>query len=137
MVGDKSGLSSPAGCLVAWTKVCNPREFGGLGVRDLGIQNICLLLKLLHRLHCPQSSAWAEWVQRRASVITLNGDLHGDHWETLRAIIPLYQAITSVMLGDGKCTSLSHCTLKQASVWEIKTTGILPTLVPRLSSTAE
>jgi hypothetical protein len=41
------------------------------------------------------------------------------------------------MLGDGKCTSLSHCTLKQASVWEIKTTGILPTLVPRLSSTAE
>jgi hypothetical protein len=154
--GDKSGTSSPAGCLVAWTKVCNPRDLGGLGVRDLGIQNICLLLKLLHRLHCPLSSAWAQWVQRRASVLTLNGDLHGDHWGTLRAIIPLYQAITSVMLGDGKCTSfwndvwfqdepladrfpalLSHCNLKQASVWEIKTTGLLPTLVPRLSSTAE
>jgi len=60
------------------------------------------------------------------------------------------------VLGDGKCTSfwsdvwfqdepladrfpalMSHCTLKQASVWEIKTTGILPTLVPRLSTPAE
>jgi len=95
-------------------------------------------------------------VQRRASITTLNGDLHGDHWQTLRAIIPLYQAITSVVLGDGKCTSfwsdvwfqdeplaerfpalMSHCTLKQATVLEIKTTGLLPTLVPRLSTSAE
>jgi len=60
--GDKSGHSSPPSCLIAWFNVCFPKEFGGLGIRDLGVQNICLLLKLLHRLHCPQSSAWAQWV---------------------------------------------------------------------------
>jgi hypothetical protein len=86
----------------------------------------------------------------------LNGDLHGDHWHTLKAIIPLYQAITTVTVGDGKCTSfwydvwngdetladrfpalLSHCTLKQATVRELKNSGILPSLVPRLSTVAE
>jgi len=51
--GNTSGHSSPANCLVAWRNVCSPRELGGLGVRDLGVHNICLLLKLLHRLHCP------------------------------------------------------------------------------------
>ena len=80
---DKNGKSSPAACLVAWLKVCSPKEQGGLGIRDLGIQNICLLLKLIHRLHCPQSSAWASWVQGRASLVTLTGDLFGDHWKTL------------------------------------------------------
>ena len=155
--GDKAGIATPANCLVAWTSVCSPRECGGLGVRDLGVQNICLLLKLLHRLHCPQSSAWAEWVQRRASISTLTGELHGDHWQTLRSIIPLYQAITTVQVGDGKCTSfwydvwndsdealadrfpalLSHCSSKHATLWEIKSSGLQSALVPRLSTAAE
>ena len=77
--GDKSGHSSPSSCLITWFKVCSPKDFGGLGIRDLGIHNICLLLKLLHRLHRPQSSAWAIWVRGRANITTLQGDLHGDH----------------------------------------------------------
>jgi hypothetical protein len=54
---DKTGKASLASCLVAWIKVCNPKDLGGLGIKDIGIQNICLLLKLLHRLHCPQGSS--------------------------------------------------------------------------------
>jgi len=65
--GAKDGKASPAACLVAWTAVCNPKDLGGIGVRDIGIQNISLLLKLMHRLHCPSSSAWSQWVQERAS----------------------------------------------------------------------
>jgi hypothetical protein len=57
--------------------VCAPKDLGGLGIKDMGTQNICLLLKLIHKLHCPQSSAWAHWVQGRASVATLKGDIHG------------------------------------------------------------
>ena len=34
-----------------------------MGIKDIGTQNICLLLKLIHKLHCPQSSAWAQWVK--------------------------------------------------------------------------
>lgn len=150
--GEKTGTTSPASCLVAWIRVCYPKDLGGLGIKDLGTQNICLLLKLLHKLHCPQSSAWAQWVRGRASVATLTGDIHGEHWQALRSLLPLYQAITTVSLGDGRACSFwsdvwhgdkaladvfpalfSHCTAKNATVSEIMATGLRQVLVPRLS----
>jgi len=153
--GSSNGRASPASCLVAWTNVCQPKENGGLGIRDLSAQNVCLLLKLLHRLHCTESSTWARWVQGRASIVTLTGDVHGDHWKTLRSLLPLYRALTSVIIGDGKSCSFwedvwlgddaledaypvlfSHCTLKTASVCQMMELGIEQSLVPRLSSQA-
>jgi hypothetical protein len=97
--------STHAQCLVAWTNVCTTKDLGGLGTKDLGAQNICLLLKLIHRLHSAESSAWAHWVRQRASLSNLQGDLHGHHWEILRSLLPLYQAITSVAIGNGNNTS--------------------------------
>jgi len=35
---------------------------------------------------------------------TLRGDLQGSHWDMLRSILPLYQAITTVALGNGRST---------------------------------
>jgi hypothetical protein len=91
--GNTTGtVSSSAGCLVGWINVYKPKDYGGLGIKDLGLQNVCLLLKLIHRFHCPQSFAWAQWVQGRASVVTLFGDIHGDHWNTLRSLLPLYRS---------------------------------------------
>lgn len=52
--GDNS--ASPAQSFIAWERVCLSKEQGGLGIKNLGLQNICLLLKLLHRLHCSQTS---------------------------------------------------------------------------------
>jgi hypothetical protein len=153
--GDKNGNTSPASCLVAWLNVCKPKELGGLGIKDIGIQNICLLLKLLHRLHCPQSSSWAAWVQNRASVATLSGDVYGDHWQVLRSLLPLYRAITTVQLGDGRTSSFwfdvwmgdealadsypalfSHCNKKEATVHELLSDGLQRCFVPRLSAQA-
>ena len=48
-----------AQCLVAWEKVCQPKEDGGLGIKRLDTQNACLLLKLIQRLHHSEGSAWA------------------------------------------------------------------------------
>jgi len=53
---------SAAKCLVAWPNVCTTKELGGLGIRDFGTHNVCLLPNLIHRLHCADSSAWANWI---------------------------------------------------------------------------
>jgi hypothetical protein len=54
---------SGAQCLVTWEKVCQEKGQGGLGVKYLAVENKCLLLKLLHRLHNSGESAWARWVR--------------------------------------------------------------------------
>lgn len=51
------GGTSGSNCLIAWEKVSQSRDHGGLGIKDLGIQNTCLLLKLLHTLHAAGSSS--------------------------------------------------------------------------------
>jgi hypothetical protein len=78
---------------------------GGLGLKDLGIQNTCLLLKMIHRLHSNAESSWANWVRRNACIASLTGNLHGHHWNILRSLLPIYRAITTVQIGDGTATS--------------------------------
>jgi len=55
--GEQNTTSSK--CLVAWGNGCTIKDLGGLGIKDLGTHNICLLIKLIHRLYCANSSAWA------------------------------------------------------------------------------
>jgi hypothetical protein len=45
------GRAFGARCLVAWEQVCRPKMEGGLGIRCLSTQNMCLQVKMLHRLH--------------------------------------------------------------------------------------
>jgi hypothetical protein len=72
-----------------------------MGVRDLGVQNNCLLLllKLLHRI---RSSSWAEWVGANADITPMQGSLLGAHWSSLVALMPAYRDITTVEVGDGR-----------------------------------
>jgi len=75
--------ASASRCLVAWQQVCTTTDLGGLGTKDLATQNICLLLKLIHRLHSVEASAWAKWVKQRASLSSLSNNaatsVSGDH----------------------------------------------------------
>ena len=68
-----------------------PKQEGGLGVRDLATHNACLLLKLLHRLHHPEDSAWAIWARRSTDMISMKGPADGNHWEGLQALLPAYR----------------------------------------------
>jgi len=70
---DSTPSTIGAHCLVAWTKVCDSKEAGGMGIRDLQLQNQCLLLKLVHRLHHPEDSAWAHWARRGLHLGSLTG----------------------------------------------------------------
>jgi hypothetical protein len=93
--------------------VCKSKENGGLGVRVLQVQNECLQVKLLHRIHSAARSSWPRWVwsslhgafidDLRATTV-----LCGPHWSSLRRLLPLYRSITSVRVGGGASTSFWH-----------------------------
>jgi len=149
------GTASGANCLIAWEKVRQDRTQGGLGIKDLSTQNSCLLLKLIHRLHQTTASSWATWVRDRVSLASMEGSVVVSHWDSLRMLLPIYQAITTVVLGNGKTTSfwhdvwheddcladrfpafLSHCTASNQTVCSIKNHGIEMHLVSRQSAAA-
>jgi len=102
--------ASGARCLVAWESVCRAKEDGGLGIRRLDTQNACLLLKLVHRFHHPQGSAWAHWVRDQINLSNLGGELARTHWAALRNLLPAYQRITTVSVGNGTDTTFWHNT---------------------------
>jgi hypothetical protein len=60
-----TGQSSASGgqCKIAWDIVCRPIEEGGLNIKNLKIQNICLLLKFIHKLHTSNISPWTKWIR--------------------------------------------------------------------------
>lgn len=48
-------------CLLAWQRVTEGKEYGGLGVPSLAVQNHSLLLKFVHKLHDTCSAPWKSW----------------------------------------------------------------------------
>ena len=101
---------SGAKCLVNWERACLPRKDGGLGVRDLRLQNTCLLLKLLHRAHNSRDSAWARWleVEFGGPMSAPDNTAAGTHWAALRRLLPDYRLLTTVEVGDGRSTAFWH-----------------------------
>lgn len=62
-----------AKCLVARENVCQAEEDGGHGIKRIDTQNACLLLKLIHRLHHFDGSAWARWMKDHIRLSDLEG----------------------------------------------------------------
>lgn len=128
---------------------------GRLGIKDLGTHNISLLLNLIHHLHCADSSAWANWVKQNTDIANLKGQCLGHHWDLLRSLLPLYQALTTVQLGDGRSTLLwsdvwagdesfeerfprlfSHCINRHCTVEQAISSNLQGSFVNRLSPQA-
>lgn len=57
-------VSAGSDCLVSWDQLCRPIDKGGLGFKNLEIQNSCLLAKKIHRLHVNRNSPWAKWIMK-------------------------------------------------------------------------
>lgn len=83
-----------AQCLVAWKNACQPKKLGGLGIKNLPVQNKCLLLKMLHRLHHPGECALAAWVRARVGLSAMMGEVAGAHWHDMAELLPLYRVVT-------------------------------------------
>ena len=99
--------ASGAQCLIAWDRVQLPKDQGGLGVKNLQILNQCLLLKLLHRLHHPSDSSWANWVLAQVNLATLAGADLGERFDSIRKLLSVYRAISS-SVGNGISTAFWH-----------------------------
>jgi hypothetical protein len=98
-----------AHCKVAWDTVCRPTEVGGLAIKELESQNICLLLKFIHKLHIQSKSSWAKWI---LSYVYKGRKRLGDKisvcsnsWRYLMTLIQLYKGLTLVKVGNGQDTS--------------------------------
>ncbi|KAF8651673.1 hypothetical protein HU200_063184 [Digitaria exilis] len=52
-----------------------------------------------------QYSSWARWARQHVNLATLEGDMDGGHWASLRSLLPLYRTLTTVQVGSGTATS--------------------------------
>lgn len=95
-------------CLVAWERVCCEQIFGGLGVRPLQHQNHALLLKFVHKLHEPTALPWKTWFLSQHEHAL--GQVEPDSYmaRIVHEKLPIYRALTTFRLGDGKSTSFWH-----------------------------
>jgi len=67
---------SSAQCFIALERVCLSKDQGGLGIKDLGLQNICLLLKLKSPILLQHG---------QPDFTNMEGGLCGEHWTVLHS----------------------------------------------------
>jgi hypothetical protein len=74
-------------CLVAWDRVCMPKELGGLGIINLRKMNIALRTRWLWLSRVEASRPWKEFVIQVPRMVT-----------------EIFEAATSSVVGDGAST---------------------------------
>jgi hypothetical protein len=81
-----------------------PKIDGGLGIRDLRLQNTCLLMKLVPCAHDAESSAWSCWLEMEFGGLIDAPEISDArvHLASLRHLLPDYRLLTTVEVGDGK-----------------------------------
>jgi hypothetical protein len=93
-------------CLVAWETVQTTKASGGLGVKDLHLQNRCLLMKFINKLFSAEPVAWKEWLLRDTTGFDAPvSDSHSFLWKIINDELNAYRSITYVQIRDGSSTS--------------------------------
>jgi hypothetical protein len=91
--------------LVAWKKICRPKQQGGLGVLNLDLQNKTLLLKNVHKLFNREDTPWVNliWNSYYASGAVPGQRLVGSFWWRAHLkLLDSYKALARCNIGDGK-----------------------------------
>ena len=93
-------------CLVAWDNVQASKENGGLGVKDLELQNRCLLMKFINKLFSNEQASWKDWLlPDAASFDTLAAGSHSYLWRIINDELNTFRSITYVIVNNGLSTS--------------------------------
>lgn len=76
-------------CTIAWKNMSKHKNIGGLGFKNLAIQNYCLLMKLAFKLLQRLDLSWVQW-----PLYFL--------WKIVNLQLPILQHISFVLTNDGR-----------------------------------
>jgi hypothetical protein len=143
-------------CLVAWDAVQAPKDKGGLGVKDLELQNRCLLMKFINKILSGHQTCWKDWLLSTSSPFDdHNRSPSGYLWRIINDELNSFRSITTVQVKNGASTSFwfdhwlpdgplssthyalfSHTTCPNVSVQHVFQTDFELRLRPRLTNLA-
>ena len=92
-------------CLVAWGSVQAPKGRGGLGVKNLELQNKCLLMKFLNKFFSNDSPSWKDWILTDVSPDTLVPQANDYLWQINNDEMNTFRKLTYVKVNNGAATS--------------------------------
>jgi hypothetical protein len=141
---------------VAWENVQAPKTKGGLGVKDLELQNKCLLMKFIDKIFSAKDVGWKAWLLSEASPLDSSvSATHSYLWRIIDDEMNTYRSLTYVILGNGAATSFwfdhwlpggplssthsalfSHTTMPNISVQKVFLDEFDLRLRPRLTNAA-
>ena len=90
--------------LIAWDKVCRPKDKGGVGILNLKIQNEALLLKYLDKFYNHADTPWVDliWHTHYSGKIPQAMEVCGSFWwRDVSKLMPIFRGISHCSVGDG------------------------------------
>jgi hypothetical protein len=100
---DKEEDSSSVNALAAWSRVCRPKKYGGLGVLNLELQNRALLLKQLHKFYSKADVPWVKlvWSLYGNSIPHAQSKRGSFWWRDIFSLVDDYRSVSRCQIGDG------------------------------------
>ena len=102
-------------CLVAWEHVCTSKLEGGLGLKDLDLQNRCLLMKFVDKMFSGDPAPWKDWIMRTHTPLDEQSAATSFLWNIVHAELDTYRSITKVEVHNGVSASFLERSL--ATQW--------------------
>lgn len=94
-----------AQCLVAWKNVCKPKRLGGLGLKNLHVQNNCLLMKFAVKALLPDQTPWQDWIDlQHPNALIAPQNSHSFLCQTINHQLPALHSISFVITQSGTNT---------------------------------
>ena len=94
----------PSPSLAAWDLICRPKNKGGLGILNLGVQNMALLLKHLHKFLNRVDLPWVSiiWDTYYHSSVPQGTDICGSFWwKDICKLLDHYRNTTWIQVNSG------------------------------------
>jgi hypothetical protein len=100
--------SSSVNALVAWNRFCRPKKHGGLGVRNLELQNKALLMKQLHKFNSKADTPWVHlvWSLYGETVPHASSKRGSFWWRDIFSLVDEYRSISCCNIGNGSSVLL-------------------------------